>query len=154
MEGKENDLLSDPGVRLSGARTINSFQRTRLSAERTMMSVIRTSTSLIGFGFTIYSFFRSLGTEGALGVRISQTTAANFGLALIALGILILCVSLAGDLQFRANMRRQRDALIAAGLMSGHDRFPGSRTALLALIVLLIGVLALLAILTGKGPFR
>lgn len=154
MNDKEADIGSDPGVRLSAARTINSFQRTRLSAERTLMSVIRTSTSLIGFGFTIYSFFSSLGADGVLHARSAQQAAANFGLALIALGILILCVSLVGDYQFRANMRRQRDQLISEGLLPLQDRFPGSRTALLAFIVLLIGILALLAILTGKGPFQ
>lgn len=154
MNDEVRDFSNDPGVMLSAARTINSFQRTRLSAERTLMSVIRTSTSLIGFGFTIYSFFRSLGAEGGLHAEMSNRTAANFGLTLICLGILILCVSLIGDFQFRANMRRQRDKLIADGLMPIQDRFPGSRTALLASIVLLIGVLALLAILTGTGPFR
>jgi putative membrane protein len=29
-----------------------------MSADRTLMSVVRTSLSLIGFGFTIYQFFR------------------------------------------------------------------------------------------------
>jgi putative membrane protein len=31
-----------------------------MSADRTLMSVVRTSLSLIGFGFTIFQFFRYL----------------------------------------------------------------------------------------------
>lgn len=153
MNGKGRDIGSDPGVALSAARTINSFQRTRLSAERTMMSVIRTSTALIGFGFTIYSFFQELSTERVGDGHLSRATAANFGLALILLGILILSISMVGDHRFRVNMSRQRDELIRDGLLPAGDRFPQSRTFLLAFLVLLIGVFALLAILTGFGPF-
>jgi hypothetical protein len=53
--------LDGESFELSSRRTGLSFQRTRMSADRTLMSVIRTSLALIGFGFTIFHFFRYRG---------------------------------------------------------------------------------------------
>ncbi|PWK71725.1 DUF202 domain-containing protein [Aminobacter sp. AP02] len=68
-----------------------AFQRTRLSADRTLMSVIRTSLALISFGFTIYQVFEKL-REHAL--MTGTAPARNFGIALVALGIVMLVVGI------------------------------------------------------------
>ncbi|MFN9499253.1 MAG: DUF202 domain-containing protein [Erythrobacteraceae bacterium] len=44
------------GDKMAGMRTALAFQRTRLAADRTMMAIMRTSLSMIGFGFTLYTF--------------------------------------------------------------------------------------------------
>jgi putative membrane protein len=43
---------------LSSQRTAMSFERTAMATDRTLMAVVRTSLALIGFGFTIFEFFR------------------------------------------------------------------------------------------------
>jgi putative membrane protein len=76
-------------VELSARRTGMSFQRTRMSADRTLMSVIRTSLSLISFGFTIFQVFGKLRDAGTL---THAAAPRNFGITLVALGIVMLVV--------------------------------------------------------------
>lgn len=64
-----------------------SWMRTRLSVERTFMSWTRTATSLIGFGFTIYQFLRSLERAGERPVEPRL-----LGLAFIATGVLSMAI--------------------------------------------------------------
>jgi putative membrane protein len=64
-----------------------SWLRTRLSVERTFMSWTRTATSLIGFGFTIYQFLRSLERAGE-----RPAEPRLLGLAFIATGVLTMAI--------------------------------------------------------------
>lgn len=75
-------------MELSSRRTGMSFQRTRMSADRTLMSIIRTALSLIGFGFTIYQFFGHMLEVPGSGLRPHEPR--NFGVALVALGMVLL----------------------------------------------------------------
>jgi putative membrane protein len=66
--------------------------RTRLAVERTFMAWMRTSVSLIGFGFTIVQFFQRLqDTDAPKALR--PEAPRDFGLALIAAGVISLAVS-------------------------------------------------------------
>jgi putative membrane protein len=140
----------DVSVELSSRRTGMSFQRTRMSADRTLMSVIRTSLSLIGFGFTIFQFFGKLKEAGTLAHAAAPR---NFGVTLVALGILMLIGGIIYHLQFMLHLRIQRDAMIADGLVHGESQFPVSLTLLTAVILLLIGVTAITSMLFNIGPF-
>jgi len=143
---------SDPdriSVELSSRRTGMSFQRTRLSADRTLMSVIRTSLSLIGFGFTIYQAFEKLKTAGTI---THDAAPRNFGVALVALGILMLVIGIVYHLQFMAGLRHTRDEMTGAGLIHGQSRYPVSFTLITAVILLLIGLLAIVSMVFGVGP--
>src|SRR5262245_51890744 len=82
---KELDVMS---AELSSRRTGLSFQRTRMSADRTLMSIMRTSLSLIGFGFTLFQFFRYL--RQSVGTHVPVQAARNFGMALVIFGVLLL----------------------------------------------------------------
>lgn len=137
-------------VELSSRRTGMSFQRTRMSADRTLMSVIRTSLSLIGFGFTIFQFFTKLREAGTLA---HAGAPRNFGIALVALGIVMLAGGIIYHLQFMLHLRHQRDAMIAEGLVHGESKFPVSLTLLTAVILLLIGIVAIVSMLFNVGPF-
>jgi putative membrane protein len=137
-------------VELSSRRTGMSFQRTRMSADRTLMSVIRTSLSLIGFGFTIFQFFEKLKDAGTLKHAAAPR---NFGITLVALGIVMLIGGIIYHLQFMLHLRGQRDAMIADGLVHGQSQFPVSLTLLTAVILLLIGVTAITSMLFNIGPF-
>lgn len=140
----------DPSVELASRRTGMSFQRTRMSADRTLMSVIRTSLSLIGFGFTIFQFFEKLKEAGTLA---HAGAPRNFGIALVALGIVMLVGGIIYHVQFMLHLRHQREAMIAEGLVHGESKFPVSLTLLTAVILLLIGVTAITSMLFNVGPF-
>ncbi len=142
--------MDDPAVELSSRRTGMSFQRTRMSADRTLMSVIRTSLSLIGFGFTIFQFFEKLKEAGTLA---HAGAPRNFGITLVALGIVMLVGGIIYHLQFMLHLRHQREAMIAEGLVHGESKFPVSLTLLTAVILLLIGVTAIVSMLFNIGPF-
>jgi len=145
---------SDPdriSVELSSRRTGMSFQRTRMSADRTLMSVIRTSLSLIGFGFTIFQVFRKAHEAGMLK---SSSAPLNFGVALVLLGIAVLVVGIGYHIVFMYGLRREREQMKADGLVHAESHFPLSLTLMTALLLLLIGFLAIASMLFGIGPFE
>jgi putative membrane protein len=140
----------DISVELSSRRTGMSFQRTRMSADRTLMSVIRTSLSLISFGFTIFQVFEKLKEAGTLA---HAGAPRNFGITLVALGIIMLIGGIVYHLQFMMHLRQQREAMIADGLVHGESSFPVSLTLLTAIILLIVGVAAIISMLFNIGPF-
>jgi putative membrane protein len=143
----DSDQIS---VELSSRRTGMSFQRTRMSADRTLMSVIRTSLSLIGFGFTIFQVFEKLNESGVLK---NSLAARHFGVALVLLGIGMLFVGIGYHLVFMYGLRKERAQLRADGLVHAESQFPASLTLIVALLLLLIGFLAIASMLYGVGPF-
>jgi putative membrane protein len=143
---------SDPdriSVELSSRRTGMSFQRTRMSADRTLMSVIRTALSLIGFGFTIYQAFEKLRDAGTIE---HDRAPLNFGIALVLIGIGMLVVGIVYHLQFMGELRHTRDEMTDAALLHGQSRFPVSFTLVIALVLLLLGIVAIISMVTGVGP--
>lgn len=144
---------SDPdriSVELSSRRTGMSFQRTRLSADRTLMSVIRTSLALIGFGFTIYQIFQK--AHDAQILR-SSTAPRHFGEALVLLGIGMLVFGIGYHVAFMIGLRRERQQLRADGLVHAESQFPVSLTLIVAVLLLIIGLLAIASMVYGVGPF-
>jgi putative membrane protein len=146
--------LDDMSFELSSRRTGLSFQRTRMSADRTLMSVIRTSFALIGFGFTIYQFFRSL-RETVTGAQLVPDNAArNFGLALITLGVVMLVLGIWYHIRFMLELRAERRQMIQQKLVHGELAYPVSLTLIIALLLLLLGLVAIVSIVTRAGPFN
>ncbi len=144
---------SDPNrisVELASRRTGMSFQRTRMSADRTLMSVIRTSLSLITFGFTIFQVFEKLRDQNVI---THATAPRNFGITLVALGILMLAGGIGYHAQFMYGLREQRKAMTETGLVHGESSFPLSLTLFTAVILLLIGVAAIVSMVFQAGPF-
>ena len=135
---------------LSARRTGMSFQRTRMSADRTLMSVIRTSLSLIGFGFTIFQVFQKL-----YEAKVLQRAQAprNFGVALVLLGITMLVFGIVYHGKFMLELRRLRLEMQADALIHGESRFPVSMTLIVAVMLLLIGLLAIVSMVFSVGPF-
>jgi putative membrane protein len=114
------------------------------------MSVIRTSLSLISFGFTIFQVFQKLREAGTLSHAAS---ARNFGVALVALGIVMLIGGIIYHLQFMLHLRGQRAAMAAEGLIHSESKFPPSLTLITAAILLMIGVFAIVSMIFQVGPF-
>jgi putative membrane protein len=143
-------LHNDASTELSARRTGMSFQRTRLSADRTLMSVIRTALSLIGFGFTIFQFFHKL---QATEVMKGGAAPRQFGQMLIWLGITLLVLGIVFHLKFMLGLRRERELMRADGLIHAESSFPVSLTLIVAVLLLLVGVLAIANITFGVWPF-
>lgn len=143
----EPDQIS---TELSARRTGMSFQRTRMSADRTLMSVIRTSLSLIGFGFTIFQVFQKLHEAKVL---LRAQAPGNFGAALVVLGITMLVLGIVYHGQFMLELRRERMRMQADGLIHGESKFPVSLTLIVALLLLLVGLLAVVSMVFSVGPF-
>ena len=67
------------GTILAEERTGLALQRTVIAEERTLMAWIRTALSMIGFGFSIYNFFRYLPEEIACRARPASAGPAQSG---------------------------------------------------------------------------
>ena len=106
-------LRAAPGWRSSG---------TRLAEDRTLMAVIRTALSLIGFGFTIYQFFQRLREQEVIA---RATAPRQFGVALVALGIVMLVLGIGYHVQFMLGLRRLRESMRQEGLIYGETVFSG-----------------------------
>ncbi|MER9401492.1 DUF202 domain-containing protein [Mesorhizobium sp. M0615] len=135
---------------LSSRRTGMSFQRTRMSADRTLMSVIRTALSLISFGFTIFQVFQKLRDAGTLAHAAAPR---NFGVTLVLLGILMLIAGIIYHVLFMAGLRRERGAMRDAGLIHAETGYPVSFTLITAVILLLVGLVAISSMVFNVGPF-
>jgi putative membrane protein len=148
FEGVNVDLVS---AELSSRRTGLSFQRTRMSADRTLMSSIRTSLSLISFGFTIFQVFRALPKDWASNA-VPVNAGRNFGTALVVLGAAVLVLGITYHINFMKQLRLERKAMVAQGLLHGELTFPSSATMISAVILLLFGIVAIISMLTRSGP--
>jgi putative membrane protein len=124
-------------------RTELARNRTIAAEERTLMAWIRTSISMIGFGFTIYNFFKLLidaaskaGVKGVLRVAAPR----NFGLFLVGFGTLMLIFAAI----------RHRIYLNRIGVEESKHLW--SLEFITALIVSLVGIVAFISILIQGGP--
>ena len=149
-----NQNLDEISAELSSRRTALSFQRTRMSADRTLMSVIRTSLSLIGFGFTIYQFFRYLRESVGETRLVRDIAPRNFGLALVLLGVGMLFLGIWRHVAFMLELRAERNTFLEQGLLPGDDKFPVSVTLITATLLFAIGLIAIVGMVMRIGPFH
>ena len=80
------------GSSLSLISTQLSWMRSDLSNLRTLLAWARTSVSMIGFGFTIYNFYRGF-LEDLSGGR-GADSARNLGLSLVAAGTIAMVIAI------------------------------------------------------------
>src|SRR5262245_16091901 len=158
-KGETNPEISDRQVAstpatLSSRRTALAFQRTRLSADRTLMAVIRTSLSLIGFGFTIYQFFRYLLETAGATQLLRGEAPRKFGMALVLLGVVMLSLGIWKHIAFMLELRAERKMFMEQGLIPGDDKFPVSITLIAATLLLTIGLIAIVSMAMRVGPFH
>jgi putative membrane protein len=141
----------DPSTELASSRTEMSLERTALSSDRTLMSVVRTSLSLIGFGFTIFQFFHKLNQDfvaGELGAAPRR-----FGASLIILGIVTLTLGIINHLNETKARRQRRNMLLNKGLIRAGASTKPSSSMVVAILLLVIGIVAIVRIVFRAGPF-
>jgi putative membrane protein len=141
-------------AKLSSRRTALAFQRTRMSADRTLMAVIRTSLSLIGFGFTIYQFFRYLRETAGAPQLVRSEAPRNFGMGLVVLGVVMLSLGIWRHVAFMLELRANRKTFVDRGLIPGEDKFPVSITLITATLLLALGLIAIVSMAMRAGPFH
>ena len=146
-------LFSDPSVELSSNRTALSFERSRLSADRTLMSVIRTSLSLISFGFTIFQFFSRFVDQVPQSL-VTRGSVRNFGASLVVLGVGLLIAGLIGHIRLIGQFRDRRNRLHGLGVLRSGPQYQTSPTAVVAVLLLVVGLLSVLGMMLRAGPFR
>jgi putative membrane protein len=83
----------------------------------------------------------------------SSNAAHNFGVVLVLLGIGMLLVGIGYHVSFMYGLRKEREQLKADGLVHAESHFPLSLTLMAALLLLLIGFLAIASMVFGVGPF-
>lgn len=135
-------MSDDKTTEMAMRRTGMSFQRTRMSADRTLMSIIRTSLSLISFGFTIFQFFQKLRDADLVK---SAHEPRIFGSALVWLGTGLLVLGIVYHVQFMIGLRKTRAAMTGGKLIHGESGFPVSITLIAAVLLLLIGIVAIVS---------
>ncbi|HEY7029617.1 MAG TPA: DUF202 domain-containing protein [Gemmatimonadales bacterium] len=122
-----------------------------MSADRTLMSILRTCLSLIGFGFTIFQFFRSMAQSNP---SMPARAALRFGLAMVLIGVGLLTLGIIQDARFMTALRKERRLLVEQGYLHGEEPFQVSVTFLSAIVVLLLGLIAILSMVFRVGPLH
>lgn len=142
-------LLGDAGTELAANRTAMAFDRTALASDRTLMAMVRTSLALIGFGFTIFSFFHTLIQKY---LDLPTVAPRRFGGMLIILGIILLTLGIFNHQRETKERRLRRQTLYDQGLIHHPEIVRRSATMVVALLLLLVGILAIFNIVTRLGP--
>jgi putative membrane protein len=112
-----------------------AYDRTRLAYERTLMAWVRTGVSLISFGFTIYKFFEEFHSAERVPVRTTLIGSRGFAIIMISIGLVAVLLA---TFQHIRTMHRLRAEYVDV---------PYSLAALVALLVSVLGILALLAVI-------
>jgi putative membrane protein len=115
-----------------------ALDRTNLAHERTLMAWVRTAVSLISFGFTIYKFFQYM-REHQPGEYVRRLFGPReFALIMIAIGVLSLALATLQNWQVRKRLKER------------YHEVSYSLATVIAVLVSLLGILALLAIIFQK----
>lgn len=140
----------DKGTELASQRTAMAFERTALSSDRTLMAMVRTSLALIGFGFTIFTFFHTLSEKY---LDLPAGAPRRFGGALIILGVILLTLGIFNHRQETKERRQRRQKLYDEGLIHRPEIIRTSATMVVAILLLLVGLVAILRMIAKVGPF-
>lgn len=142
-EGTPGAASSTPesGPNLSLISTQLSWMRSDLSNLRTLLAWARTSVSMIGFGFTIYNFYRGFLED--LASDRGADAAKNLGVALVAAGTLAMVIAV---FNYWA-INRSLTALDAAFPLPKDLQQRWVYAYVLAAVLVLIGLITLLFML-------
>jgi len=112
-----------------------AYDRTRLAYERTLMAWVRTGVSLISFGFTIYKFFEEFHKAEPAARTGTVISVREFGIIMISIGLLSVLLA---TVQHVGTMRKLR---------AQYAKIPYSLAAVVALLVSILGIVALASVL-------
>jgi putative membrane protein len=111
-----------------------AIDRTRLAYERTLMAWVRTAASMISFGFTVYKAMQFLADQSKTAEVPHVITPREFGMALIALGIVSLVLA---TIEHRRHIQALRDQ---------YGPIEPSVAAIVAFILSILGIVGLVSV--------
>lgn len=129
----DNEAIHQPSATQDDPRVQLAFERTFLAYERTGIAWVRTALALISFGFVIAKFFQYL--------REKQGETATV-LSPRAIGLVMITIGLVGLILANWQERRALQAL-----RERCPELPTSISGVMAVLVALVGVLALIGAL-------
>jgi len=112
-----------------------AVERNRLAYERTLMAWVRTGVSLISFGFSIYKFFEEFRKAEQLPRSNELFGVRQFGFIMICIGLVAVLLA---TIQHITTMHRLRAQYVDV---------PYSLAAVVALLVAILGILALIGVI-------
>ena len=124
---------------LADERTDLAHERTVMASDRTLMAWTRTSLSMISFGFSVFKFMETMQEQGRNVIKGGHG-AQNFGMTLIALGIVCLVIACLQYWQFEKKLNPDRKWYLNLAFVN-------------AAFIGFIGGLALINTLFRIGPF-
>jgi putative membrane protein len=143
-------LCGDPAFELASRQASLAFERTIVTIDQGLMSAVRTSLSLIGFGFAAVLFFHQAGAETGIDLKVP---ARNFGLSLVAMGIMLVSLGLIEHRSRLNKLKRQTAELHQRRLLLEHSPRRHAPVAYVAIILLISGILVIVGTLGRIGPF-
>jgi putative membrane protein len=129
----DNEAIQQPTAAQPDPRVQLAFERTFLAYERTQIAWVRTALSLISFGFVIAKFFQYL--------REKQGETATL-MSPRAVGLVMITIGLVGLILTNWQERRAMKALRVRC-----PELPQSTSGVMAMLIALLGVLALISAL-------
>jgi putative membrane protein len=129
----DNEAIQQPTAGQPDPRVQLAFERTFLAYERTQIAWVRTALSLISFGFVIAKFFQYL--------REKQGETATL-MSPRAVGLVMITIGLVGLILANWQERRAMKALRVRC-----PELPQSISSVMAMLIALLGVLALISAL-------
>jgi len=145
-------LFERPPVKSSAASESQShfaWLRTRMAIERTLLSCVRTATALIGFGFTMFTFFERLNQMPSVLPPRSPGLARTISLTMVAAGTVSLVLAL-GEYRTLLNYLWSTEFKSVAGI---GDRPSWSATFVIGVLITLIGLTVFVSLMI-RTAFR
>jgi putative membrane protein len=142
---------ADPRVELAAIRTGLALERTRMSSDRTLMAVMRTALSLIAFGLVIFEFLHYARELFGQPELLPVPTVRKVAIALVGVGLGVLGLGIVSHAMFLRRLRRQRDQLSNRGLVPLALDLPGSIATSLAILLFIIGMVAIIRMIYRSG---
>ena len=129
----DNEAIQQQTAAQPDPRVQLAFERTFLAYERTQIAWVRTALSLISFGFVIAKFFQYLREKQGETATLMSPRAV--GLVMITIGLVSLIL---------ANWQERR---AMKALRARCPELPQSISGVMAMLIALLGVLALISAL-------
>ena len=136
---------------LASQRTELSFEQAAMSSDTALFASVRTSMALITFGFIIFEYLEKI-SVGYLGGTLPGHSPRRFGLALLVLGVVLLCLEIVNHAHYSRARRGRRQALFAQGLIRQPEGTRPSSAMIIAVLLLIVGILAMLRVALSAGP--
>lgn len=122
-----------------------------MGSDNSLLASVRTSMALITFGFIIFEYLQKIGDEYLAG-SLPAHSPRRFGLTLLVLGVVLLCLEIVRHARYQRARRQRRQELFERGLVRHPEMARSNSAMIVAVLLLLIGLSAILRVALSAGP--